>query len=219
MRQLAGKFVAFLLVCCTILGISGREVKAEDKILSELTDNMSIAGMPFQDYGTSTKDGVLQISSNSHSLKAGDVVEVEFMFNCSSEDWIIGFMMDGLYNSDVLEFMYLDVEDEYKEKYRAEGYANSGLFGWVDKSDNMSDDLKAFLKNPKSLSVTFLDEANSLQGKAATAKYRVKKDTESLDLYYTSIEYTIVSGMNTVNEQSTTYYYYGSGGVPNDEVR
>jgi len=206
MRQLAGKFVAFLLVCCTILSILGREVRAEDKILSELS---TILESPCHDYGTSTKDGVFQISTDSHSLKAGDIVDVDIMVNYSNkEHGMISFVMENIYDSDSLEFMYLDISSEYREKYGASDQSRE-YDDWLDTDAvSVSDDMAKLVKKWAYIHALSQKKANLLQGKFATARYRVKKDTESLDLYYTNIEY--------LTEDYTSYRYFNFEGDDSD---
>ena len=182
MKQWMKSMVMVLLVGCVVFG-SSREVNAQKTLMPEWTEK---GDWPFYDYGTSTEDGVIQISTDSHSLKAGDIVDVQMMMNYYDDERVVcSLNMQNLYNADELELIGMSIKDEYQEKYNFVPFVSDqeSILGYDCAYVSISDGGR--------------HKAHFLEGRMATVKYRIKKDLEYLDLYYTCIDY-VTHGDNPV---------------------
>ncbi len=108
MKQWFKKIMAFVLVGSLLLG-------------------SSIIVMA-KDVGPSTEDGALSIASDADSLQVGDTVKVQIIFDADKSG--IGNLSIGLldiyYDSDILEFVDVLLEDEYVKKYGETDAGSSG---------------------------------------------------------------------------------------------
>lgn len=97
------------------MGIPG-EVRAEKKVSPELSEKY---GYTCYDCGTSTEDGVLQVKTNSSSLKQGDIVEIEVWYNAdTAQMWdMLGFYMNVSWDGTILKYAEIEILDDELIKY------------------------------------------------------------------------------------------------------
>ena len=82
MKGLLKRMAAVLMVGCICMGITG-EVKAEKKESTELAELLGFNTC--YDCGSGTEDGVLEFKSDTHSLKEGDIVEMQIIYNADRD--------------------------------------------------------------------------------------------------------------------------------------
>ncbi len=197
MKRLVNKIVMIFMVGCIFFAVSG-EVRAEKTLSPELVEILgSLDGdAGFYDCGTSTEDGAIQVRTGSHTLKEGDTIDVQLLYDKdkdSLQDNLYGWAMDVCYDENVLEYIGTNVPDEHKIKYGALDYSDVSFPGnlWLEVS-----------YETKSAQINGLDKSDCV----ATVKYRVKKDISSTQIYFWSIALT------SINANENEYRYKKSDG-------
>ena len=174
MKWLLKRMGAVLLVGCICMGIPG-EIRAERKESSELAGLLGFEVC--YDCGNKTEDGVLEFKSDTHSLKEGDIVEMQFIYNADKDKVTGGFNYWEFYVTHdvaVLEYLGVEMKDEYKIKYMPEIYES-------DEEDGTRY-IAGFFKNS---TVEGFEENDCL----LTIRYEVKKTVPATNLYIDTVWY------------------------------
>lgn len=168
MKQVIRIFGVILIAGGIFWGMP-EEARAERKESPELEKKIGWDIGSVYDCGTSTVDGILEVHSDSHSLKAGDIVDVQMIYNGEKNKignyW--GTSMDIGYDNSVLEYVETTFEDDYIKTYRP----NLRAYEWDDKMNSMQwrcDNYIGFEGN----------------GCIATLHFKVKKKAESVQIYF-----------------------------------
>ncbi len=185
MKRLLKRMSTVVLAVCICLGVPG-EVRAEKSLSPELAEILGTGNgvTGFYDCGTSTEDGVIQVRTDSHSLREGDTVEVQIFYDKEKDSLqanLFGWTMDATYDENVLEFVGIDFPDEHL-KYGVSDYSDASLqipgHVWLEAS-----------YETKTQQINGLDKG----GCVATVTYRVKKDVTSTKIYFWAIALTSVT--------------------------
>lgn len=166
MKQWWKRIVVFLAVVCVFLGTS-QNVMAEGTLISSEIVEKYIGGTgKYYDVGGSIGNGAFEIKSTSDSLKAGDTVEVQIIYNADNTGHNLCEMIIYLYyDKDLLQ---------YSDVITNDAYGKSSFH--VDSSEER--DKGAFLYLSSSVSTPF-----NQNGCIATAQFTVKKDTSAVTIY------------------------------------
>ncbi len=167
MKQWWKKIVVFLAVAGIFLGTS-RNVMAEGtQISSEIVEKYIGQAGTFYDVGGSVGNGAFEIKSNSSSLKAGDTVEVQVIYNTDNAGYTLDTLSMSLYyDKDLLQYSETIMNDAYVAEYDFNGYGredSKGVFLWLE-----------FLNT---------DKPFDKNGSVATVRFTVKQDTSAITIY------------------------------------
>lgn len=180
MKWFSKGMAAILLAGCICLGIQG-EVRAEKKESPELAKLLGFDAC--YDCGNKTEDGVWEFKSDTHSLKEGDIVELQLIYN-ADKDTVTGGLDEWdfyvTHDTDVLEYLGVDMKEEYKIKYVPKFFDTTYEEGTGNISGFFTHKVDGGFKENDCLFIV---------------RYKVKKAAKSTPLYIDSLGYS----SNTVN--------------------
>lgn len=164
----------FCISSCVLFAIP-KEVKAEKKESPELAE--LLGWNTCYDCGSKTEDGVLEFKSDSHSLKEGDIVELQMIYNADMDNVTGGLSIWEFFvthDLDVLEYLGVEMKDEYKIKYMPSIYTD-------DEEGNLWNIFVNF--NQKR------SEGVEENGCLLTVRYKVRKTVSTTKLYIDKVSY------------------------------
>lgn len=166
--------MVFCISSCVLFAIP-KEVKAEKKESPELAE--LLGWNTCYDCGSKTEDGVLEFKSDSHSLKEGDIVELQMIYNADMDNVTGGLSIwefSVTHDLDVLEYLGVEMKDEYKIKYMPSIYTD-------DEEGNLWNIFVNF--NQKR------SEGVEENGCLLTVRYKVRKTVSTTKLYIDKVGY------------------------------
>lgn len=194
-RRFVRAVMAYWIAGCVLFAIP-REVKAEKKESPELAERLDWGTC--YDCGSKSEDGVLEFKSDSHSLKEGDIVEMQIIYNADQDTVTGGLSKWEFYithDIDVLEYLGAEMKDEYVIKYMPQRYEKlDDEYGQVS--------IEGFFTQNRS-------EGLKENGCFITVRYKVKKTVPATKLYVDQVSYGNAASDNTVD----LYEYLGNGVV------
>lgn len=211
MKQIV-KISAVFFMVCGIVFCMPQEAKAGRTESPELAEKLGWKDGAY-DCGTSTLDGFLKVHSDSHSLKEGDIIEVQMIYNGENNKigTYLGTNMTIRFDKNLLEYMDTSFEDDYLRTYRPYLEVRDDDYGidWM-----IGNDSKDFSGN----------------GCIATLQFKIKKATESIQMYFYDIylcglfwdnknfdQYEIIYGSNlAMGDEKTMQAWLESGFVVPD---
>lgn len=178
--------VIFCVAGCAIFAMP-REVRAEKKVSPELAERLGLDTC--YDCGSKTEDGVLEFKSDSHSLKEGDIVEMQIIYN-ADKDTVTGGLssweFDVTHDNDVLEYLDVEMKDEHVIKYMPR------ISKILYDDENWELYVAGFFTKNRS-------EGLKENGCFITVRYKVKKSVLSTKLYVGRVSYgNAENGSNSV---------------------
>ena len=176
MRRLLKKITMFMLAGWLFLGIPG-EVRAEKKESPELEE---LLGWNIcYDCGNKTEDGVLEFKSDTHSLKEGDIVEMQVIYNADKDKVTGGLSYWGfnvIHDIEVLEYLGVEMKDEYRIKYMPQ----------INESPFYGENIWSIYGNFTRKRSEGFEENDCL----LTVRYKVKKSVSATSLYVDTVQYS-----------------------------
>ncbi len=183
MKQWLKRSVIVMVIACIFLG-SFQKVRAEGTLIPpEVAEKyFGNSSYKYYDVGSSISDGMLELRSDSSSLKMGDTVEVQIVFDAHKA----GFnLMTGIVE------LYFDTEVlQYEDLVLREGFINNG----DDYNESDGGNVHLFFSSNK------FDQ----EGCIATIKFQVKKEASSLTVYCDQID---LSGLANDERGISAYFY------------
>lgn len=165
MKQWWKRIVVFFVVAVIFLGTSHNVMAEGKKIPQEIVEKYIEQAGTFYDVGGSVGNGAFEIKSTSDSLKVGDTVEVQVIYNADKAGYTLDTLTMSLYyDKDLLQYSKTILNDTYVEQYGS-SYGredNKGVFLWIEFLVD-----KPFNKNVC----------------IATVQFTVKQDTSAITIY------------------------------------
>lgn len=161
-------------ILCLLAGILSmffsENVRAEKTFSEELTRIFGFGQTKCYLCGEATEDGVVQLKSNTSSLKEGEIVEVQVIYNSSkTEDILQGLSLEILYDTEDLEYVDYVLSDEHILKYGMQVHPDTGDGAYAEE----------FVDSPYRISLLlFYCQDFSEDACIATFRYKVKKKTD-----------------------------------------
>lgn len=168
MKQIIKLFTIFLMVVGIVYSMSV-EVKAGRTESPNLAEKFGYGeDVVIYDCGTSTVDGFLKVHSDSHSLKEGDIIEVQMIYNGENNKigTYSGTNMKIEFDKNLLEYMDTTFEDDYLKTYRP----------YLEVENRYDDGIEWMSGNN-------IDGFGG-NGRIAKLQFKVKKATESVQMYF-----------------------------------
>lgn len=182
MKQWWKRIVAVLAVACIFLGTS-RNVMAEGtQIPAEIVEKYIGGADKYYDVGGSVGNGAFEIKSTSDSLKAGDTVEVQIIYNAVNIGHDLGEVIFKLYyDKDLLQ--YSDTTTNEVVNIISAREDNKGAFFYLESR---------------------MDSPFNQNGCIATVQFTVKQDTADVTIYGGDIDVSSMDGWAYLSEDDTT---------------
>ena len=187
MKWLLKRMAVVLLVGCICMGILGEIGIVSAAVIEDMDGDDP-------DYEQGAKGG-MQVQSDSHSLKEGEVVEYDILYNSDKfKGPMVGFSICSSYDKDILEYVGVEIKDEHK--------IENGAVIQAEEIRENSEGVENYGSELSIVIVKYLQKDFDKSDCIATVKYRLKKDVSSVLIY--------VNGLSlVVQEEDLETYQYG----------
>lgn len=200
MKQVITAFVMIMVAGSMFWGVS-KEVRAEKKESPELAKLLGFDTC--YDCGDRTEDGVLEFKSDTHSLKKGDIVEMQVIYNADKDNVTGGLSLWDFYithDIDVLEYLGVEMKDEYRIKY-------------MPSMSESEYDEEGSIRSVSGFLTGRMSEGFEENDCLITVRYKVKKSVPATQLYVDTLKYE-----NAVSHNGANLYEMENGTVVCSDV-